>query len=223
MSTPVSLQIADVLEVRYYGWCQSRSQLAVNVTHMHVSNVTPTSPATVDLELISADLDADFATEYAAVMSDICHFLGCEVQKIWPTRSVFGASDGYVTKGTLAGDLLPAQVSGLIQWKTAVAGRHGKGRIYVPFPTESVNEADGVPNSGYLADLLLLGHDMQLSQSLTHAGTTIELEPVLFNRTTHGVTSIIQARTPGRWATQRRRGMYGRMNSLPDWVPLPLP
>lgn len=50
---------------------------------------------------------------------------------------------GHKPVGASATASLPPQASIVASWETAVAGRHGKGRIYLPAPTTAVLTADG--------------------------------------------------------------------------------
>lgn len=50
--------------------------------------------------------------------------------------------------GTDNGNLMPPSTAGLISWKTAKAGRSGKGRTFLPPPGDGKND-DGIPTTAY--------------------------------------------------------------------------
>lgn len=124
-------------------------------------------------------------------------------------------STGVGFAGGLAGDVLPTQTAGLITKRTAVPGRRGRGRAYIPFPTESYNDANGLPTNAYMTPAGALA--FSISQSVL-VGTLIDgnyLDPVILHRDTGGTSDILATLARQKWATQRRRGSYGRPNVSP--------
>lgn len=74
----------------------------------------------------------------------------------------FTAVPGSVTVGTDAGEVLPAQTQGLIQWNTAgvVNARRVRGHTYLPFPCEGSNDSLGRPVSAYTTSISGFGTNM---------------------------------------------------------------
>lgn len=71
----------------------------------------------------------------------------------WAVTNAIGA-------GTNAGQLLPRQANGIVRWETGVVvgGRRLRGHTFVPGPTESLNDAPGVPVAGYAGALTINGN-----------------------------------------------------------------
>jgi len=117
--------------------------------------------------------------------------------------------------GTAGGDPLPTQVSGIITIQTAFAGRKYRGRMYVPFPSEGMNDVTGKPSAAYLVLLANLANVMLADPvTLTDGGNSIDLEPILWHRATNTFDVVTSARMNQKWATQKRRGIYGRPNPV---------
>jgi hypothetical protein len=118
--------------------------------------------------------------------------------------------------GDNAGDALPRQTSGIISLVTALGGRKNRGRVYVPFPSETDNAIAGHPTAGYvtaLGDLaaILTGPYIGVGAG----GNTNDLQPVILHRVDGSVTPITGHFERSFWATQRRRGDFGRPNTGP--------
>lgn len=91
----------------------------------------------------------------------------------------FAAVPGAATVGTDAGELLPAQTQGLIQWNTAgvVGGRRVRGHTYLPFPCEGSNDSLGRPVSAYTTSISGFGTNM-LGSGATASTNVIWHRPV---------------------------------------------
>jgi hypothetical protein len=123
--------------------------------------------------------------------------------------------------GTLTTNSCPDQVCGLIQWKSAVGGARGRGRDYMPFPTLEMVAPAGTPTITYLtkmADFAVIlvggvtipnrgggGGDLVIYPCTLYAGLGPTFLPFVLDAFTTG----------GGFATQRRRGYYGRLNPDP--------
>ena len=117
--------------------------------------------------------------------------------------------------GTGGAGLLPTQACGLTSWYTPLLGKHGQGRTYWPFPAPAHSEADGTPTAAYLT---LLG---DLTSFLTNTIAVVD-GPVtgLFNHVIYhdplaGPQFVDDGLERNAWATQRRRGAFGKANSPP--------
>lgn len=163
----------------------------------------------------AAGLDTLFAPLFKALLCEAAFYRGVSVQRVSPAPptlpSVVTVNDG---AGTVAGDLLPAQVSGVITKQTPFAGVKFRGRLYCPFPGEADNTSNA-PTAGYLSRL------NDLAQSLTDvvvagvAGDTSTMAPCLWHRSDGSITLLTAVRTNALWGTQRRRGNYGKLNLAP--------
>jgi hypothetical protein len=120
-----------------------------------------------------------------------------------------------VAVGTGVGKPMPGQVSGLIKISTAVGGRKGRGRLYIPFPAVTFGDDTDQPTAAYLVLLNALATQV-LAPIVVIGGTgTAAFGLVLYHRTTGLTSPVVSTAGSPRWATQRRRGDYGRLNSSP--------
>jgi len=122
--------------------------------------------------------------------------------------------------GTGGAGNLPTQVSGLISWQSVVGGRQGKGRSYVPFPWTAALGATGVPIVAYQTALADYAGVMQpgfIVPNVGSGGGTLNLK--LCTHYTVGIPTrpfpFDTFSVPPAFATQRRRGFFGRQNRAP--------
>lgn len=89
----------------------------------------------------------------------------------------FAGTDPASITGTAAGTALPLQTQGLLRLATStvVAGRRLRGRLFIPAPEEGDNDANGVPDSGYITTITAAG------STLLAAGATAS-DPVVWHR-----------------------------------------
>lgn len=55
--------------------------------------------------------------------------------------------------GTASGDALPARTCGLLAYRTADLTRRGRGRVFLPPSSETLNGASGAPSSAYITQM----------------------------------------------------------------------
>jgi len=202
----------DILEVKYYAFCNG--QLGLNVRHYKVAITAGTGALLAE---IAETLSTTAAPLYKDLMSNDAQYRGVSVQSVYPTPTgaVVYDTTGNDT-GTVASQVLPTQVSGIITLHSAFAGRSGRGRAYVPFPASGDAADDNTPSAGYVSNLNLLGAFLTQTQTVTGAGGNSTVQPILIrsgNLTT--TTPFISYTSRNKWATQRRRGSYGQANTSP--------
>ena len=135
------------------------------------------------------------------------------VQKLRPLPmlvEVCTAND--VGPGVVLGEALPRQSAGLIRLKSAMAGRSGRGRAYIPFPGEADNTVGAVPTPGYGTRLAILAGLLGSAVDVTEGVNTEAWAPVVFHRTTGTADLIVATQVINLWHTQRRRGSLGAAN-----------
>lgn len=206
-----TIAVNDIFRVRIA--CYTPTQAAINTIHFRCDSI---AGASTDSATFATMIDTSFSTPYKNVMSDQARYRGLSVQRIFPgippVPDIVIASDG---PGVIASDLLPGQVSGIGSWRTALAGRKYRGRVYVPFPGESHNEPTGIPSAAYVTLLNTLLTALSTTRTPGAGGDTATLRPMIFHRATNTVDQIIAQTARQRWASQRRRGSYGRTNPTP--------
>lgn len=194
-------------------WSTDAEQAAVNVLHYKVQSVGGV-PAT-DADFATA-LDQTIATLYKAIINNNAFYRGVEAQIIWPppTRVAVSATGGAGAGGSGVTSL-PRQSAALTQWKTAIAGRHGRGRSYWPFPSSTANTLDGVITPATLVAIQALNVALLNFGLFTIALRTATVALIVYDRVAHTGQNVTQSVTTNKWATQRRRGTYGRANASP--------
>jgi len=122
--------------------------------------------------------------------------------------------------GPIAGDPLPKQVCGVITRRGEFAGRHHQGRVYVPFPSETHNEAvAGRPTIAYQGLLGSYAGDLYTALNVVVGGSSAILTP--YYKFTSGdppntfAFPYVSSQTRDYWGTQRRRGDFGPRNISP--------
>jgi len=214
-STP---NVGDVLEIRTL--CFSIDQISVNVMHWRVSVLTG---AGVTLQDIAAQFDTDVNGAYKNWMAANCNYRGIGITNLTGDRTVEYHATGFTGPGTQTASTLPTQVTGLISFKTALAGRHMRGRIFPGLPWAGWVLATSQMTAAGLVALNTIRSSIGLAKTATVGpnGTTIVLtvmhrptpaRPIPPNSLTTDVTT---AAASGLWATQRRRGEFGRTNQVP--------
>lgn len=219
----VSFTAGDVIRVRHYCYNPETAQVGINVVHYRCVAIAGGGTVPFILDNLAASFSQPVAANYAVLLPNICAFLGTEAQKISPTVSVSDGSDDNAAQGTIDDDPLPNQVAGLIRWRTSVAGRSGRGRIYVPFPTELDSATPGRPDPVYVGNLDDLANAMLGTTSVTDGSEVMTVALHLWSPTLEQSFAITDVIGMPKWATQRRRGDFGRLNALPTWFVTPLP
>lgn len=202
------MAINDVIKVKLES--QMFSQVGLNIRHYRIDGEV-TGGAT--MQEIADAMYTQFATDYASCLVSDAVFANVGVQKVRPLpMGVETLSSQAPTAGTVTGDVLPWQTSGLITLRTALAGRAFRGRAYIPFAGEARNGADGKPTSLHITNLGSVADDMLEQKIVVGAGGSTTLTPVIFQRGSGTTTALTSAVVRTAWATQRRRGGFGRPN-----------
>jgi len=194
--------------------CQQGDQAGINVLHYVVSESPGTEATAND---VADYFDNIFSTPLKALLVDSAQYLFTEASKVFPLpASVRGMSDDGAGEGGWASDPMPRQTCGLITKVPASGSGFRKGRCYVPFPSEDDNDESAVPSTTYVTRLEALAAGLfqvyNLVQGVDDVGV---LTPRLWRRG-GGTTAVVTGTSVRRkWATQRRRGSYGRANFSP--------
>jgi hypothetical protein len=211
---------SDLLKVSV--WCTNAEQASVNTFWYSVIGVG--SPDATDQDM-ATELDTGFLnTALPPILNNLTRYNGVEVQIYRPTGTMFVifnaaisiAGAGMGTGGALA---LPRQTSGITDWRTRFAGRAYRGRTYWPFPSVSHDVGDGIPTGAYITLISTLATGFLNFTNVTGSGTaTVQL--VMRHRKNKAGTipipsQILVGTQLTKWATQRRRGSFGRPNVSP--------
>lgn len=201
---------------------QLGSQVSLNY---YDHRVIASSAADATVQMLADAISADAATALKGPVTSAATFLGLGTRRIF-TSPPFGLEYICTLNTGLGGggaNPLPSQVTGLISVYSANPGRSGRGRRYIPFPSTTAQTAPAEkPNAAYVVSLdQIVGH-MFTQKVLTLAGArTVTILPQLSRRFGQGANAtfvsvaIDRALSRSSWATQRRRGDYGKQNLSP--------
>lgn len=222
------MPVGDVYRVRAYCYDNTLTQVGINTWYLAVTAQVGTGALQAQ---IATSVDAAIAASYKACLSVNALYRGVTVQLIYtggaavippPIDSPTVVNAG---AGTVAGNTLPAQVSGLISWQTSSAGRGYRGRVYIPFPGASAANAQGQMVAAYQASLGALAAAIFAAVSAGVGGNTSTLHLALQHDLTpaaprpprhlYSYPLVTNFSEPLAFATQRRRGQFGRINILP--------
>jgi len=222
MALAVVVPNHTILHARFY--CTMQSQVSVNNIFYDVDGGGGAVAAT-DQDTICGILDNLANDNYPALLSELAKYHRMSVQDLiyngvdaWRYEHLENFHTIRNTDGLVTGEALPKQVAGLIQKRTGFSGLGGRGRIYLPFPGEDSNFGNATPSAAYTVDLQDFADALLHPTAITIPGTTYTLYPIVFCAARGGYT--FQRRLSGatasfRWATCRKRGDFGRVNSLP--------
>lgn len=215
--TPIPT-VNDIFRVSYI--CQMAPQIGVNVRFYRVSGKVGVDMDYGEMATILSTLAASY---YKPIIHTFSSYWGLKLMPKYtdppPYLATIIDNTGHGV-GTAAGDPLPEQTCGIFTCQSAFAGRKYRGRCYVPFPAEDDNDlldSYARPNAGYmtrLGTLAGLHANSRVLTSVVHVGDTVTIQPILFhgNRVTATTVDILGAFARQKWATQRRRSVYGRTN-----------
>lgn len=206
--------LGDVYEVKFASQCAG--QAGINVTHWVCNTVT--GGGALDTTFASV-LDTAMAPLYKLVMGANATYYGVRVQRISPLpKSLPVVAAGFTGIGGAGPGCLPTQVSGIITWQSAVAGRKYRGRSYVPFPYSGAQDTVlDAPTAAYKAALQNLANGMAGPYTPATGGGTSFMLACIWHRLSATVTPITNGRANQKFATQRRRGNYGAANAYPPF------
>lgn len=194
--------------------CYTTSQISLNTMHWRVTGHVGTGATDVDL----ADaVDLFQAGNYTSIMPTTARWRGVGVKKLLPFPGIETAATARDAAGVSVTEILPTQVSGIITLRTIAPGPGWRGRNYPGFPPESANLATGLPDPAYTAVLAAIGAYWLTEITI---GVLPNQSTVIFGlrKATIGGFDVhrwVAVTTWPKWATQRRRGAYGRPNVLP--------
>jgi len=212
----MSFQLNAADHVRLKVYCYRSPQVALNILGYRVSSQGGAGITLVDFLTF---MDTLLQPVYQAAMIDTATYYGVTAQAYRSTLgwSIVETRNANAGAGTVNGDPLPMQTCGLITKINTKAGRKNRGRIYVPFPGEADSTVNGVPSAGYVLKLRDIGNILCVDQLVAVGADNCLMTPVLGNLETGPLADVSAHVDRTKWATQRRRGEYGRPNVIPPF------
>lgn len=205
----------DGVEIIAYSYATRNLQIGVNVLHYFCS--TSIGLGATDQE-IADGFSTAVAPAYKAWLNNFAIYYGASARKLHPPTSYKPANSlNGGGAGTSGATPMPNQTCGIVTWQTNFAGRRARGRSYFPFPATALSSgANEVPSGG--AYVLMAGLATVIVPTVTYGsgGNTSDLTFCIFKRNIpNSIFPVTYAQPRYTWGTQRRRGDYGRTNSLP--------
>jgi len=210
-------QINDVLRSRTI--MTVNGQVGMNVMHWKVRNIL-TGGANL-LEIATA-LDQTWNAAYKGWLSSQVTYRGVGCTNLTPPATVEETELLFIGPGLGSAVLLPTQVSGLIKILSPFSGKAFRGRVYIPFADGANITGNGELNAAGKAALLFITNALGPTQTIVGVtGTTVLDLWIKHARSATNPPPSLLGSTADRlvgsdsWATQRRRGDYGRLNPAP--------
>lgn len=202
--------VNDQLRIKFY-FTQAEQTAILNTTWL----VLATTGVSVSQTFIANYFDNLLAPFWRPLMSPDATYYGVSVQAqkglATPPQETSRVNSGV---GTAVGPSLPRQTAYVMGYRTALAGRSQRSKIFIAFPCSQYNTTGGVPTAGWVTAIGLLQPSFSSVQIVANVGNTASLQPVVRHKKTGQVDFISQnAPLATKWATQRRRSSFGRPNS----------
>jgi hypothetical protein len=206
---PTRLVLGSTARVKITTWFNG--QLGLMTSHWRTSAIT--GLGCFDQDLATA-YEAQVAGPLLVCLTNLSEYLGVSVKDIslLPLPASV-TSNALAAFGIGGANPMPTQTAGLISWRTAIAGRKGRGRTYVPFPSLSnVTPPGESPNATYLTALSALATAMSTPLVVTSVGGTSTMQLFITPKINALGNAVTGFAVRSGWATQRRRGDLGRQN-----------
>lgn len=193
--------------------CQSDEQIAINVSHWRVQTAGP--PDATDQDF--ADFMDPLASQYyCPILANNAKYIGVVANILTLTpKPARRTANANAANGTGGANENPRQACGIFTLTTAFAGPQYRGRLYLPFSPAADDGTTGGPSSAYLTDANLLAFNFYFTQSVLVAGRSADMVQQIRHRPTNNGTDLEDIITQHKWATQKRRGSYGKPNVSP--------
>jgi len=187
------------------------NQNGLNVSHWRLGVI---AGAGLSDDLVAKGFDDLLRPLIIECQADRATWVGTSAQRIGPTS--IGAkyfSGATAATGLVEEALLPPQTTGVFKLLSAVGGRGGRGRKYIPFPARTQQTDEGMPTATYLTKLLAVASAYSSQQTFTVGINGMGFDPIIYNRGagTYNIVGAYQLRDA--WGTQRRRSF---INSSDD-------
>lgn len=209
------LAVNDVLISEVVCYDGPAQQIAVLRRHWLVSGFTGFG-GPIQFQDVATYIDTNFSAAIIALLYNGAEYRGTRVRRAFPVNSDAWQFDNTNSgNGTAGAVALPTQSAGLLTFVGNTLGKKGEGRQYLPFAAVADNQTIGQPTPGYVTKLNTLGLLWVTPIVLTVAGLTANLIPGASSNPFTSFVSINQYRSAQAWATQKRRGSYGKFNRPP--------
>jgi len=212
-----NLELSGTIRASMYCYNPPDAQMAINTMHYRYAKSAGT---TMTFGEVAKALCDAISNDYKALLQIDCNFIGVKVAQVLPNPLPLPGIATDPGSGIGGATCLPTQSSAIIRWRTPISGPAGRGRLYVPFPSTDDVNSDGSVAAPYLTKMDDLRSDLYNFNAVVGAGATYNFTPVIYHRPVEepfpipASTTDLTGSVSWVWfATQRRRGAYGRVNS----------
>jgi len=209
----------DILEVRTV--CTNADQLSLNVFHYRVTFTTGPAPG-VTISEMAAALSNIFSPGYQSIMPASAAYRGTGVKNLMPPPTQEATSTSGAGPGVASGFEIPQQVSYLVNFKTESSGRGFRGRVYPGFVANSFVNASGNMNAAGFTAIQLMAATIVGNFTVTSGANQTTIQLIILRRQANKLplpfptyADVITITARNAFATQRRRGDFGRTNTTP--------
>lgn len=204
--------VGDMVEVTVV--CKTGVQYAENVMHYQVDSLG--IGVVTDLEGATY-MSSQLAVPYKDILCTVDRFEGVKCQIIQPVRFDAQSYIGDADTGNVASDPLSPQTAGILSFRSGLASRSRRGRMYLPRATEDVNTAAGIPSGAYLTSMQTVANAwLGALVWTTPGGNTVNMKPVILSRKLGSAVPITSVLRRPYWGTMRKRSFAAR----PDIPPI---
>lgn len=207
----VTLAINDVIRAQIV--CADQEQASFNTVYYQVTGV---GVSIATLEDFCVNWSALVAPKVKPLIYNGASFNGVIGQVISPLPLMARfLEDGDAGVGTAGAIGQARQATGLIRFTTEFAGPGFRGRNYLPFVSTTSVQSYGTATNLYVANALVLSEAMRTFTAVSNGGRTATVRMGLWKRAGSIFTPIITTNASPDFATQKRRGTFGRANLPP--------
>lgn len=201
-------------------YCYAGDQVSINTRYFTIVLITG---SVVTEQSLTNALDTVLAALYKPALFNSASYIGSDIQNItgakpYPIQTFTNSNQG---AGTGGASTQGSQVSGLITLRTAYTGKGYRGRAYIPFPSAVFSTTSSPPTmtSAYATLLDAIANQTTGGTVVTAGGTNVGLGWLIAHSQPPAVrgtyTAVLSGSCGVAWATQKRRGDYGRTNPVP--------
>jgi hypothetical protein len=195
-------------------FCSDSDQLAVIKRFWTVYTIVGPAP---DTQQCCDQLDALLAPLIKPSMNAHATYRGSTFGRVsdLPPLEVASICIANAGAGTGGADAMSKQTTGMLSLNTDLKGPFNRGRVYMPFPAVQADDGTGVPNAAYLLKLAAIGAIWTAFQTVVVGGNPTSMRCTRWDNDVHPTQPYTEGIARPAWATQKRRGDYGKANKFP--------
>jgi len=197
----MDIAVADIIQVAVL--CRANLRDAYNLYHYRVAAL---GAGGMTYEELALAMKSAAEATYPNLLSENAELIGVTTKRLKPLPQSVAFNPGASnTPGVVTGDVMSRQTCGMITKQSQFSGPANRGRVYVPYPSETHNDADGNPLGAYVTLLGGLATAFLVPLSIVVGAKTCTIVPVIYSQETTLTTDVTKTQARPYWTTQRRR------------------